>query len=99
MPSSHRLASIIEEESVSGHVIIDVLIKTMQHIGDFGGLTGVQKKALVLQTLEYELELPESVESLIIAIIDVLIQVENGKLTFNKKISRSIYSCCISGRK
>lgn len=97
MPSSQRLAELQEDKSPTGHVILDVLTKAMKHIGGFTGLTGSQKKALVLQMIEYELELPEELETLIIALIDVLISVEGGELVFNTRIvPPSIYSCCTS---
>ena len=69
-----------------GHAVLEVLVRAMKKMGEMEGLTGDQKKCLVLQTLEYELDLPEPLESLIIALIDILIEVENGNLTFNKKI-------------
>jgi len=80
-----------------GHAVLKVLVRAMKKMGEMEGLTGDQKKSLVLQTLEYELDLPEPLESLIIALIDILIEVENGNLTFNKKIKSKLYErCCYS---
>ena len=88
------LGEILEsDEKHTSSVIIDVLINAMQTVGTFSGLTGEQKKKLVLKTIEYELELPDELEKFIIYLIDILIQVENNELRINKKV-KSVFSCC-----
>ena len=81
---------------VADHVVLDILVNAMQKIGSFKGLAGHQKKELVIQTIQYEMELPDELERLIIALIDILIQVEYGELVFKKKIKKTLrYTCCL----
>jgi hypothetical protein len=65
----------------------------MKYVGDVK-MSGQLKKKFVLNKLRDELDLPEILEEFIINIIDTLIQVENGKLVFNKKVQASLFNCC-----
>ena len=91
--SSHRLAEISEDNSV-----LTVLIENMKRFGKFN-LTGKQKKKLLMETLRYELELPDELETLIVELVDILIKVEKNEIVFNPKIKKavSLLKCC-SGR-
>lgn len=57
--------------------------------------SGEQKKKFVLDAIRSILEYPEPVEDLIIEFIDIIIQVEKGKITINPVIKKSILSCYI----
>lgn len=90
MPSSELLNDLISSE----HVVLQTLVNAMTLIGGYNGLKGDEKKDLVLKIIDYELELPETLENLVSAMIDLLIKVENRQIFFNpKKISLPIYSC------
>lgn len=79
------------------HVILTYLIRIMKQIGEYDGLKGSQKKELVIKFIDYELELPEELETLVISLIDILIDVEQGKIIFNanvKNIPSTRMHCC-----
>jgi len=56
-------------------------------------LSGKRKKDLVLKLIFDEMDLDEDLEDFLMHIIDLLINVENNKIIFNKKIKKSILSC------
>ena len=104
--SSQRLAEISGEEGeeiIGSKVILDEVVRIMKEIGELSGLTGKQKKKLVLQMIEYELELPKIVETMIIHLIDLLIDVEQKKIVFNPNVvvvAKSLFSLtCLGDRK
>jgi len=83
-----------KDEDEPGHPILWTLIDNMRHLGKFTGLCGKEKKELVIATLRHQLDLPDDLEDFIVALIDVLIQVEDGKIVFNKKIPTLSYRGC-----
>ena len=72
--------------------ILKLLEKTMSEVGQTD-LSGKRKKDLVLKIIFDEMELNEDLEDFLMHIIDLLINVENNKIIFNKKIKKSILSC------
>jgi len=72
--------------------ILKLLVKTMTEVGQTD-LSGKRKKDLVLKIIFDEMELDEDLEDFLMHIIDLLINVENNKIIFNKKIKKSILSC------
>ena len=72
--------------------ILKLLVKTMTEVGQTD-LSGKRKKDLVLKIIFDEMELNEDLEDFLMHIIDLLINVENNKIIFNKKIKKSILSC------
>ena len=85
------------ETKIEEHVILKYLISIMKQIGRYDGLKGSEKKELVLKFIDYELELPEELERLVISLIDVLIQVERGEIIFNANVAKlpsTNMSCC-----
>ena len=72
--------------------ILKLLVKTMSEVGQTD-LSGKRKKDLVLKIIFDEMELNEDLEDFLMHIIDLLINVENNKIIFNKKIKKSILSC------
>lgn len=101
--SSQRLAEISgeDDEIIGSKVILDEVVRIMKEIGELNGLTGKQKKKLVLQMIEYELELPDLVETMIIHLIDLLIDVEQKKIIFNPNavvVAKSLFGSCIGSR-
>lgn len=79
--------------------ILEILVRYMKYVGNMSDMSGESKKKYVLKKMRDELDLEPVLEDLIIHIIDLIIQVENGKLTINKKISKPLISCCFSSRK
>lgn len=74
-------------------VYLTVLIDLMKKAGHNKELSGKDKKAFVLDELKKALELPEDIELLIIAVIDALIDVQNGKLILNPVIKDGCTGC------
>ena len=72
--------------------ILKLLVKTMSEVGQTD-LSGKRKKDLVLKIIFDEMDLDEDLEDFLMHIIDLLINVENNKIIFNKKIKKSILSC------
>jgi len=72
--------------------ILKLLVKTMTEVGQTD-LSGKRKKDLVLKLIFDEMDLDEDLEDFLMHIIDLLINVENNKIIFNKKIKKSILSC------
>ena len=72
--------------------ILKLLVKTMTEVGQTD-LSGKRKKDLVLKIIFDEMDLNEDLEDFLMHIIDLLINVENNKIIFNKKIKKSILSC------
>ena len=72
--------------------ILKLLVKTMTEVGQTD-LSGKRKKDLVLKIIFDEMDLDEYLEDFLMHIIDLLINVENNKIIFNKKIKKSILSC------
>ena len=72
--------------------ILKLLVKTMSEVGQTD-LSGKRKKDLVLKLIFDEMDLDEDLEDFLMHIIDLLINVENNKIIFNKKIKKSILSC------
>jgi len=72
---------------------LTVLINLMQKAGQNKDLSGKDKKQFVLDQIRKQLELPNDIEDLIISLIDILIEVENGKLVINPKVKKSCLGC------
>lgn len=90
--------SDIDSEDGLDNIVLETLITTMKHIGRLKDIKGENKKKLVLSIIKEQLDLPEHLENFIMSLIDVLIQVEKGKLVFNEKIKStlksSLFKCC-----
>jgi len=57
-------------------------------------LSGEEKKDYVMKELRRVLKWDDSViDEIILLLIDTLIQVDKGKLTFNKKVKKSLFCC------
>jgi altronate dehydratase len=54
---------------------------------------GKEKKVWVLKQLADIITLDNSIESLIIAFVDIIIDVENGKLVINKQVKNNSFNC------
>ena len=77
--------------------ILTLTIQLMQEAATLSELSGKAKKAYVLNKVRDTLELSDEVEEIIIAVIDMLIDVEKGKLIINPKVKKSymrFISCC-----
>lgn len=74
------------------------LINLMRRASKMKRLSGRQKKDFVLTELRRIIPYDNVVEELLIDIVDLLIQVENGKIVINKKMKKSCMSmfkgCC-----
>jgi hypothetical protein len=65
----------------------------MKKAGEMKELSGKDKKAYVMEELRKAIELPEDIENLILAVIDALIDVENGKLVLNPVVEKGCTGC------
>jgi len=65
----------------------------MKKAGNNKDLSGKDKKAFVLDEIRKQLELPEDIENLIISLIDILIDVQNGKLVLNPVVKDGCTGC------
>jgi predicted NACHT family NTPase len=74
-------------------VYLTLLIDLMKKAGNNKDLSGKDKKQFVLDEIRKQLELPEDIEDLIISLIDILIDVENGKLVINAKVKDGCMGC------
>lgn len=54
---------------------------------------GKDKKKWVLSKMKEIITLDNHIEDLIIAFIDIIIDVENDKIVINKKVKTSIFNC------
>ena len=72
---------------------LTVLIDLMKKAGQNKELSGKDKKQFVLDEIRKQLELPEDIENLIVSLIDILIEVENGKLVINEKVKDGCLGC------
>ncbi len=72
---------------------LTVLLDLMKKAGAMKELSGKDKKAFVLDEIRKQLELPNDIEELIISLIDILIQVENGQLVINEKVKDGCLGC------
>ncbi len=76
------------------------LINLMRRASKMKRLSGIEKKNFVLTELRRIIPYDNVVEELLIDIVDLLIQVENGKIVINKKMKKSCMSifkgCCYS---
>jgi hypothetical protein len=77
--------------------LLKKLISLMIEASNMKGMRGMDKKAFVMNKLEEHMKLDNALEDFILHIIDLLIDVDKGKLTFNKravKRVRNIFMCC-----
>ena len=71
--------------------ITNKMLGLMHYIGKQKKLSGKDKKKWVMKELEKTITFDNEIEELILFIIDLLIQVENDKLVFNKNVKKI---CC-----
>ena len=73
--------------------IFKELIQLMKRAGQIKKLDGEGKKRFVLQEMKRLITLDNYIEDILIIVIDLLIDVENGKLTINKDIKENTNKC------
>lgn len=77
--------------------LLELVITLMKDASIMEDLDGHQKKKYVIHRVKQELELPDVIEELIAEFIDMIIEVEKGKLKINKKeVKRALFNiiCC-----
>lgn len=72
--------------------ILKELISLMIEASLMVNMSGEDKKKYVLEELKKHITLNNEIEDFIINTIDILIDVDKGKIIFNKKV-RKIFSC------
>lgn len=76
------------------------LLNLMRRASKMKRLNGKEKKNFVLTELRRIIPYDNAVEEMLIDIVDLLIQVENGKIVINKKMKKGCMSmfrgCCYS---
>lgn len=77
--------------------VLNTVIEIMKKANEIKELqTGYQKKKYVMETVRNILNLPDEVEDIIIEFIDIVIDVEKGKIKINEKVKRLfIFPCFI----
>jgi hypothetical protein len=78
--------------------ILNLLLSTVQYFGAIESLSGPQKKLFTLKSIELKINLPDETKETVMALIDMLISIEKGKIVINpkvKKLGKSIFSSCI----
>lgn len=77
--------------------VLNTVIEIMKKANDMKNLkTGYEKKKYVMETVRNILNLPDEVEDIIIEFIDIVIDVEKGKIKINEKVKRLfIFPCFI----
>lgn len=77
--------------------VLNTVIEIMKKANELKELqTGYQKKKYVMETVRNILNLPDEVEDIIIEFIDIVIDVEKGKIKINEKVKRLfIFPCFI----
>ena len=73
--------------------LLSSLVELMQE-ADLVFKSGKDKKRWVLDKLREELKMDERVEDIIIHVIDILIEVDKGKIRINPKVRAGLFSCC-----
>jgi hypothetical protein len=81
------------------NLLIECLVDLMKTAGRIKEMNGNQKKIYVLDRLRFQMALDGPIEDLIIGVIDILIDVEKGKLVLNQKVKDSFFCCSGSRRK
>ena len=74
-------------------MVVEILLSEMLRAARFSELSGPQKKALVMRSLEKKMDFPKEVEELILYLIDILIRVDKGKLAINPRVKKAVLSC------
>ena len=69
------------------------LIHLMKRAGRIKSLDGEGKKKFVLQEMKRLITLDNYIEDILIIVIDLLIDVENQKITINKDIKENTNKC------
>lgn len=77
--------------------VFSELIFLMKRAGKIKSLDGAGKKRFVIQEMKRIITLDNYIEDVLILVIDLLIQVENGELVINKDVQdnavRSVTKC------
>ena len=85
----------IKSKKRAAELLISNTIRFMSIAEDMPELlNGEEKKDYVMKELRTILKWDDSViDEIILLLIDTLIQVDKGKLTFNKKVKKSLFCC------
>jgi len=81
-------------ETLNKKFLISELMKFMSIIGNHKNMSGKEKKDWVLLKLREEMDFPDVIEDLIIAIIDYVVLVDKGQIKINPKIKKNFFKCC-----
>ena len=80
--------------------VLNTVIEIMKKANELEDLkTGYQKKKYVMETVRRILDLPDEVEDVIIEFIDIVIDVEKGRIKINEKVKRLFIFPCFICRK
>lgn len=71
------------------------MINLMKRASEMKKLNGKEKKEFVINELKRIIPFDNVIEDMIIVLIDMLIQVENGELVINKRVINNTKKCCI----
>lgn len=77
-------------EFLEAKVFMTSLLTLMKSVGKSEELKGLEKKQFVIDAMKTSLRLPEFLEDILAILIDVIIEVEDGKLVINEKIKEKV---------
>lgn len=100
-----EVKKIIGNQKLNRSNIVVILLSLMQSVENYKNLTGVQKKTLILDTLnnvindiideQEAMELKLLVQLTLPSVIDTFISIDKKKIAIKiKKGCKSIFSCC-----
>lgn len=73
--------------------IFNELVYLMKVAGEMKNLKGHEKKKYVLEQLAIIIPWDNYIEEILLFVIDLLIEVENGKLVINKRAKKASVNC------
>jgi hypothetical protein len=73
--------------------LLNEVVRLMIQAGHISTFSGKQKKDFVMLELARHITLDNELEEFILLVVDMLIQVENEHIVFNKQIAKR-FNCC-----
>ena len=74
--------------------ILTTVVELMLQAQTIDELDGEAKKIFVMKAVREILEYPDNIEDIIIEFIDIIIEVDKGKIKINDNVKKSILSPC-----
>jgi hypothetical protein len=82
---------VTRDSSSTMAFVLEMVVDWMRYYGKINKINGREKKLCVLQRIRSTVKLSDEIEDMIIATIDMIIKVDNGKIKINQKLVQ----CCV----